>query len=366
MSSPADLILPHIRSMHAYVPGLQTDDPEVIKLNTNENPFPISDLVKEYINKELASDNLQKYPQPTAAPLRQAIAAKYGRPPTTILAGNGSDEVLSILFRSVLDAHSRVVVANPSYSLYPIIADIVNADCVGVPVKEDWTMDLDKMLQEAGQRNTPLTVITNPNAPTGIAEEKSALLDFARTNPGLTLIDEAYVDFGGESLAFEAGSEDFPRLMTCNTFSKAYSLAGQRVGWMIAHPDIIKELDKIRDSYNLSRLAQTAAIAALNDKDEFTRRIKIIRGIRAMTVQELYELGFSTLKSSTNFIFTRPPDSAATNGKSAAGAYFDYLNQKKIMVRYFPKPRLEDFVRITIGDMDQMDRLLEVTRDFLD
>lgn len=357
------IVLPRIRAMHGYVPGLQTEDPEVIKLNTNENPFPVSDKVRAALLAEIESDVLQKYPNPTSAPLRAAIdrllAGGNGtNPGARVLIGNGSDEVLTILFRTILAPGEALVVARPTYSLYPVLADIVGARAIEIDVGADWQMNLDEMLARAREPGTKLAIITNPNAPTGLVESKEELLRFARENPGLTLIDEAYVAFGGESLAREAGTPEYPRLLVCSTYSKAYSLAGQRIGWIVAHPDLIGEFDKVRDSYNLSRLAQIAGLAALDDLAEQERRIAVVVENRTRLLQELRALGFECLESKANFIFAKPPERFARDGKSAARGYFEHLEARKIMVRYFPSGRIGDWVRITIGTAEQNAKLV--------
>jgi histidinol-phosphate aminotransferase len=363
---PVASILPRIRAMHGYVPGSQTEDPEIIKLNTNENPFPVPDKVRAALTAEIDADVLQKYPNPTAAPLRATVGRLIGGdvgddPGRRVLIGNGSDEVLSILFRATLDPDDGLVFARPTYSLYPVLADILGAKCMEVDVREDWRMDLPEMARTAAD-NAKLLIIANPNAPTGLVEDKADLLRIARENPGLTLVDEAYVAFGGESVAAEAGTDEYPRLLACGTFSKAYSLAGQRIGWMIAHPTLIHEFDKIRDSYNLSRLAQVAGLAALEDIAELNRRTGIIVENRTALMSELRALGFECLESKANFVFVRPPERFAKGGASAARGYFEHLQRHKIMVRYFPTGRIADWVRITIGTAEQNAKLIQATR----
>ena len=277
----SDFILPRIHEMHAYVPGLQTEDPQIIKLNTNENPFPISKSIKDSLIQEIESDVLQKYPDAIASKLRTKIAEKHGRTGDCVIVGNGSDEILSLIFRAVLDVEDRLIFPNPTYSLYPVLADMIGANSITVDVKNNWRLDFNEMLNIVGtdekdSNHTPLVVIANPNAPTGIAESRDDLLNFTSKNPVLTLIDEAYIEFGGDTLGDIAGTDEYSRLMVSGTFSKAYSLAGQRIGWLIAHPSLIIELDKIRDSYNLSRLSQVAGLAALNDSKKIKEQNQIV------------------------------------------------------------------------------------------
>lgn len=354
-----ELFLPRITKMRGYVPGEQPTRPDIIKLNTNENPFPISDVVRQAIQSELDSNLLQKYPNPRSQMLRDALAGFHKKTPAHILAGNGSDDILAIVFRALLERGRGVVCPDPAYGLYPTLAEIVGCDIYQVPVTEDWQVDFGALLARATDaKKTPLAIITNPNAPTGIAAGRAELLDFARTFSGITLVDEAYVEFGGESLSGQAGSAEYPRLMTCNTMSKAYSLAGMRLGWLVAHPDLITQFDKVRDSYNLSRFAQAAGVAALADRVEIERRVQEIIALREWLTGQLATLGFATLPSRANFIFSRPPQGT---GKDL----FEHFERDGIIVRHFDSPRLRDFVRITIGTRAQMERVVESVRSFL-
>jgi histidinol-phosphate aminotransferase len=291
--------------------------------------------------------------------------------------------VLSILFRSVLGEGDSIVTATPTYSLYPTLAALLGARVEAVPVREDWQMDLPRMQQFMQARSPvaaisdrkPLAIITNPNAPTGLVESREAVLSFAQDNPALTLVDEAYADFGTCSVASLAGAAEYTRLLVCGTFSKTYSLAGGRVGWLLAHPRMIAELDKIRDSYNINRLTQAAALAALRDQGELARRIDIIVANRAYLMTELARLGFFTLPGQANFVFTRPPERLrqtlnhrlpdGTPVDSIGQLYYEHLKARKILVRHFPGPRTDEFVRITIGNREQMERLIRVTADLL-
>ena len=363
--NPNEFILENIKRMKAYVPGLQLNDPDIIKLNTNENPFPISNKIKEALISEIEKLHLHKYPDPLSQKLRDKISEIYKTTPKNIVIGNGSDEILSFVFRSILDSTRTIIAPNPSYSLYPVLAASLGANFISVNLTSDWKVDFPSMLHNISKQITPLTVITNPNSPTGICEHKTEILKFADQNPGLTLIDEAYVDFGGESIAEYAGTKKYPRLMSCNTFSKAYSLAGQRIGWLIADESIISEIDKIRDSYNVSRLAQTAALAALQDMEEIKRRIKIICETRDWLINELNKLNFYTLPSSSNFIFTSPPKLSLNQSIDEAKIFYDYLLQNKVLIRYFPVDKLREFVRISIGTKKEMERLVELIHKFI-
>lgn len=370
---PETFVIPKIREMKSYTPGKQLNDPSVIKLNTNENPFPISDAVARALQEEMDSHRLHKYPEPTCRALREKIAHKFNTHPDRILVGNGSDEVLSILFRSLLSEGDSIAFSNPSYSLYPVLSAMAGARTLEVDVNNDWSQDFEGLLRFASGEGpmgyhmpeARLSIIANPNAPTGIAEPKKEILKFVDRFSGLTIVDEAYGEFGEESVMEWAGTDRFPSLLVTSTFSKTYSLAGARIGWVVAHPALIREFDKIRDSYNVSRMAQVAARAAVEDEEEIRRRIAIIKENRQFLTEELAKLGFSTLPSSANFIFTKPP-AASRETSRVARAYYDFLEQNKILVRYFDaNPRVRDYLRITIGTKRDMEILLEKTREFL-
>jgi histidinol-phosphate aminotransferase len=367
---PLSLVLPRIRSMHGYAPGEQLNDPEIIKLNTNENPFPVPEAVQTALIDEIHRNRLHKYPDPIASELRAALARKIGRESANILAGNGSDDVLSILFRCLLDERSTFIMPWPTYSLYPVLGDLVGARSVRVPLRSDWSIDFDALLSavriESRSGRVPFVIFANPNAPTGLSAERSSVLAFARENPAITIADEAYVEFGAESVMGVAGTEEFPRLIATGTFSKAYSLAGQRIGWLVAHPQLISEMDKIRDSYNLSRLAQVSALAALADEGEHTGRLAIIIETREFAGSEFSKKGFTFPKSKTNFLFVRPPESVrpSISPRERAKAYVEFLRMEKILVRHFDDDACSDYVRITIGTREQMERLLEATDRF--
>ncbi len=350
------------------MPGLQTEDPEVIKLNTNENPFPIPDSVRRALVEEIDGQSLQKYPNPVSQRLRAALSQKYGRPAECFLIGNGSDEILSILFRAVLGPSCAMIAPHPTYSLYPVIAALTQAACREVPVREDWKLDFSAMLAKMKEGGFTLCAFANPNAPTGIAETEKDILEFAAANPGLTLVDEAYADFGNVSVFHHAGTKAYPRLLVSGTASKALSLAGARIGWLCADQVFIRELEKLKDSYNVSRLAQAAALAAVLDRAEYAKRTREIIDNRELLTGGLAKLGFETLDSSANFIYTKPPaalSKSAEAGETPAGAYYRLLVARKILVRYWPSPRLKEWIRITIGTKEQMQKLLEVTEELL-
>ncbi|MCB1139286.1 MAG: histidinol-phosphate transaminase [Leptospiraceae bacterium] len=349
------LLPSRIRKMEGYVPGLQKNDPEIIKLNSNENPYPPSEAVRHALLTlaNSAQTPLQKYPAPTAGGLRRAIESRYGLAAGSVLAGNGSDEVLALLFRALLDPGQSFVIARPTYSLYPVLAAATGLKCLEVPLKEDFHMDFSALLKAAAESNSSLIVLAMPNAPTGLSEKKEELEDFIRSFPGWIILDEAYAPFGDVSFMSRAGGE-FSNLICTSTFSKAWSLAGLRVGWMAAHPDLIQEVDKIRDSYNLSRAAQMAATAAIEDVDWQKENARKICATRERLATELKSLGFECLESSANFIFARVPSGTDEEAKRIQ----QELENRKILIRYFSSEPIRSYLRISIGTDKEMDRLL--------
>ena len=372
----SDFVVSRIKQMQAYVPGWQPQSKEAayIKLNTNENPFPPSPAVlyalRQAIKSKAYGQGLQLYPDPSVKALRQMIANDYGLSEDHVLIGNGSDEVLSLLFRGICDIRDCVISCEPSYSLYPVLAQAVGGRHKAVPLQDNWQVDFAALRKEVTSIKLPqgkvkLVILVNPNAPTSIAEKEEDILAFAKDNPCLTLIDEAYTAFMKKSLGDKAGSKNYPRLIICGTFSKSHSLAGQRIGWLLADPRLIEQLNKIRDSYNVNYLGQIAALAAWQDKKKLERRVNIIQNNRQFLCRELGKLGFMTLPASANFIFTQVPPPTPSS-KSHASAYCQFLKERKIYIRHFTKPqRIENHVRITIGAKEELIQLIEATKEWL-
>ena len=369
MQDLTQLIHPYILKMSGYTPGKQVDTCS-IKLNTNENPFPPSKAVLTALRRALEQPSrLHLYPNSHSTPLRQTIAKHYGLSEAHVMIGNGSDELLNLVFRAVLSKKNALVVPKPSYSLYPILAQALNASVIEVPVQENWHVDFKKLHGLLGQKDgagvPALFAFANPNAPTGLASEPKELLEFTAANPKLSLVDEAYAPFMQKSLAPQLRQESYHRLIVTGSFSKAYSLAGQRIGWMVAHPRLIEELDKLRDSYNVSYLAQVAALAAWNDPC-VQKNIRLVSKYREKLTIALAKLGFHTLSSSANFIFTRPPQAAGVSFKARASHYTKFLEQRRIYIRYFPglEP-VSHYVRISIGTWKALECLLQATQEWL-
>lgn len=346
------LLRPNIARMAGYVPGFQPADAERwIKLNTNENPYPPSPQVTAAILAELGADggNLRKYPDAASAKAREEAARLYGFDPSWVIMANGSDEVLNNLVRAFAGEGEEIAFVHPSYSYYATLAEIQGARVRTFGLSEDWEL-VDFPQRYAGK----LFFLVNPNAPLGFAYPQSFIEDLAGRCEGMLVVDEAYVDFADEhSLELV---KRYPNVVVTRTFSKSYSLAGMRLGLAIARPEVIEALDKIRDHYNLDRLAQAAAAAALADQDYFLECVRRVRETRAWFTGELRVLGYGVIPSRANFVFATPPD---RNGKRV----YDGLYQRQILVRYFTDPLLREGLRISIGTREEMERTLEALRE---
>lgn len=350
MNTPLQtLIKPSVQALHAYVPGEQPRDPDVLKLNTNENPYPPSPAVFEAL-ASITPDDLRRYPHPAAAPLRQAIATLHNLTPEHVFIGNGSDEILALFTRAFAPHRGTLGYMHPSYSLYPILGDIAELTLKPFPLNPDFTWTVPDTL------DTDLFFLTQPNAPTSLALSPHDLRTAASRCRGLLLVDEAYADFADHTaLPLLA---DCPNLMISRSFSKSYSLAGLRVGYALGAPPLIQALDKIKDSYNLDHLAQRLALAAVNDQPTLLANTNAIRRTRAAAKTRLEARGFHVLDSQTNFLFAKVP------APHSAPALHEALRARHIYLRHFPGPQTGDHLRITIGTDPQMDRFFD-TLDIL-
>ncbi len=339
------LVKPSVQALHAYVPGEQPRDPGLLKLNTNENPYPPSPDVFAAL-ASVTADDLRRYPHPSAAPLRQAIASLHGLAPENVFIGNGSDEVLALFTRAYAPHGGTLGYMSPSYSLYPILGAIAELDCKPYPLNPDFTWTVPDTL------DVDLFFLTQPNAPTSLALSPDDIRAAAHRCRGVFLVDEAYVDFAEES-ALPLLAE-CPNLMISRSFSKSHSLAGLRVGYALGAAPLIGALDKIKDSYNLDHLAQRIALAAVNDQSTLVSNTTAVRGTRAAAKKQLEARGFDVLDSQTNFLFAEVPP-----GQNAAGLH-EALRAHHVYIRHFPGPQTGNHLRITIGTDDQMDRFFEV------
>jgi histidinol-phosphate aminotransferase len=362
------LIRPLVRDLHAYVPGEQPKIKGLIKLNTNENPYPPSPRVLAAV-KAAVDVRLRLYPNPTAQALREKLAKLHGCRPENIIVGNGSDELLALAVRTFTEpkqkAESRkrkskatVQYFTPSYSLYPVLADIHGAAKNAVALKPDFSLPGVTELKRNKQWDfgAALTFVTTPNAPSGRGYKTAELEKLCRAQKGVVVLDEAYVDFAKEN-ALKLALK-FPHVLVARTFSKAYSLCFQRVGYFIGNVELIAALDKIRDSYNVNGLGQIAAAATLDDLKFYRSNFKKIIATRERLTRELTDLGFRVLPSQTNFILAKPPFFPAKE-------WLQKLRDRKILVRWFSAPEVRDYLRITIGTPAEAAALVQTARKIL-
>lgn len=350
--SPGRLALAHVARLHAYTPGLQPREPGWTKLNTNECPYPPSPRVAEAIRREMGEDgaSLRLYPDPSSGALRAAVARHHGLAPETVCIGNGSDDILNLLFRCFCGPDAAAAFTIPSYSLYPVLAGIQDGGAVRINLDRSMRLPVDAICASEAK----IFFLTSPNAPTGVGFPNADLVRILEGFAGLVVVDEAYAPFAKENAV--ALLARFPRLVVARTFSKAYALAGIRVGYALAHPEVVGLLDRVRDSYNVSRLSQAAALGALSDRGYYVGvvdKIKATRDFYAGSWRD--ERGWFTFPSQANFIATEPRDGAGRTGPSVAKAAFDFLFSRKVLVRHFPSDALTaSFLRISVGTDEDM------------
>ena len=335
------------RALSPYVPGEQPRIANLVKLNTNESPFGPSPLALQAM-QQAAADTLRLYPDPEARELCEALAAHHGVKPGQVFVGNGSDEVLAHAFAALLKQPRPLLFPDPTYSFYPVWAQLFGVAYETVPLDDEMRIRIEDYRREAGA-----IIIANPNAPTGIALPRTEIARLLEEHPDIpVVIDEAYVDFGGESAAPLIA--DHPNLLVVHTMSKSRALAGLRVGYALGDAGLIEGLNRVKDSFNsypLGRIAQAGATASVRDDAWFLDSCaRVVAGREAMT-RELVGLGFVVLPSSANFVFTRHP---ARGGLELAMA----LREQAVLVRHFNKPRTADWLRITVGTEDDTRRLI--------
>ncbi len=335
-----------LNGMEEYVPGEQPENlDEYIKLNTNENPFPPSKAVLEAL-KNAADASLRRYPNPNADPLRSAFASANDLDMDHVFVGNGSDEIFSLLFRGFIEPEGKALFAYPSYSLYDTLAEMNGIRFDRVNLRPDFSFDMDAFLKKKGD----LVIVTNPNNPTGTGVTVEQVRSFLGKYKGLLVVDEAYVDFyGGSCLPLV---KEFDNIVVTRSFSKSYSLAGMRIGLALAGRDIIRGFQKLKDSYNVNRLAVTAAVAALGDVKSFRYNLEMVVNNKEYMEERLAGLGFETVPSRANFVFTRHPTVPAAE-------IYRRLKERKILVRYFTGPVRDQYVRISVGTMQEIKTLVE-------
>jgi histidinol-phosphate aminotransferase len=339
----SDYFRENIANMDGYVPGFQPTGPGWTKLNTNENPFPPPPEVMQALSN-VAGEKMAMYPPPQSALVREKYAKAYGLGPEMVFAGNGSDEILAIITRCFLDSGSAQVITDPTYSLYDVLADIQDAKTIKLPVGDDFSLP-----EEIFSRSEKLVIVSNPNPPSGVLYSVDEMERLCCESSGIVVIDEAYVDFSRWNCLDLVKKHD--NLIVTRTFSKSFSLAGLRIGFAIAQKPLIDGMMKVKDSYNLNLLSQVAAAAAIDNIDYFTENVKKVVAERERLSSMLSEIGWKVFPSEANFILVEP------KGVEARAVYEGLLGMK-ILVRFFDKPGLDGYLRITIGKREQSDKLV--------
>ena len=344
---------PVVRNLSPYVPGEQPKQDGIVKLNTNENPYPPSPRATAAITA--ATDRLRLYPDPRATALRETIAAHFSVAPEEVFVGNGSDEVLAHIFQALLQHEAPLLFPDITYSFYPVYCRLYGI------AHEEVPLDAAMRVRPADYRRPGSAILlANPNAPTGVALPRAAIEALVSEHPDrLVVVDEAYVDFGAESAVPLVARHD--NLLVVQTLSKSRALAGLRVGFAIGQPPLIEALERVKDSFNsypLDALAIAGAVAAIEDEAWFEQTRRRIMASRDRLVGDLAELGFEVLPSHANFVFARHPERRGAE-------LFAGLRERGVLVRHFQKPRIEDFLRITVGTDEQCDRLIAELRDLI-
>jgi histidinol-phosphate aminotransferase len=345
-----NLIRKSVEALDGYVPGEQPKGEGVVKLNTNENPWICSPEVHDIL-REIDVAVLAKYPDPVCTEVRKVIAEKHGVGIGNVFAGNGSDEVLALCIRAFVERDGGTVgFFDPSYSLYPVLADIEDVDTRPVPLDENFGWQMPDGYEAS------VFFLTNPNAPTSMLFRKEQVEEFVCSFPGVVVIDEAYVDFASEN-CMDLASE-YKNVLVCRTLSKSYALAGIRFGYCVGDKALIDALYKIKDSYNVNMLTQELARVALLDQGTMEAMTTAVKNSRKLMTDELTELGFKVFRSETNFLWVKPP-------KPGAQKIFEELKKQDVYIRWFDGDRTRDYLRITVGTDQQTMSLVGALEEIL-
>ena len=354
-----------VRDLTPYVPGEQPKLANLVKLNTNENPYPPSPKVLAAIQAELGGDaaHLRLYPDPNADLLKAAVAKRHGVTPQQVFVGNGSDEVLAHVFMALLKHEAPILFPDITYSFYPVYCGLYGIEYQTVPLANDFSIDPDDYCgrpEKSAKNQIGGIIFPNPNAPTGRLLALAAIEQIVQANPdSLVVVDEAYIDFGGETAIGLVNRHD--NLLVIHTLSKSRSLAGLRVGFAVGHPALIEALERVKNSFNsypLDRLAIVGAAAAIDDEAHFDECCRAVIATRDTLTAELQSLGFEVLPSAANFIFARHPQRDAAQLTAA-------LRENSIIVRHFKLPRIDQFLRITIGTDAECRMLTDTLRQII-
>lgn len=343
-----------VRKVVPYVPGEQPKEEGIIKLNTNENPYPPAPGVEKVL-REFRIDQLRKYPDPAVEELVNALADNFGVSPKEVFTGVGSDDVLAMCFLTFFGSKDPILFPDITYSFYDVWADLFCIPYEQIPLKEDLTID-----PKDYKRINGGIIFPNPNAPTGIEQPLAQVEEIIKANQDvIVIVDEAYIDFGGTS-AVEL-IHKYDNLLIVQTFSKSRSMAGNRIGYAIANERLIAYLNDVKysfNSYTMDRITIACAVAALEDRAYFEETVQKVIATRERVKAELKELGFTFGDSKSNFIF-------ATHKEFSAKELFEALKEKKIYVRYFNKPRIDEYLRISIGTDAEMDVMIKFLREYM-
>ena len=337
-----------VAELHPYIPGEQPQGERLLKLNTNESPYGPSPAIEAALHNVNVAD-LRLYPDPASRRLSAALAEYHSVPVDSVFVGNGSDEVLGFVFRAFFKGRGPLCFPDISYSFYPVWAQLFGIETRVLPVTEDYRIELSSIPDDI-----KIVIFPNPNAPTAIALGLGELETFVKSHPDtLVVVDEAYVDYGAESALALVGV--YPNVLVIRTMSKSRGLAGLRVGYALGAPELIEGLVRVKDSFNsypLDSLAQLAAVVSISDEIYFQDTLAKVVSSRARLTRGLESLGFEVLPSTANFVLAR-------NRSKSGGEWQSYLRSQGIIVRHFNKPRLEDWIRITVGTDSEVDRLLD-------
>ncbi len=340
----------NIDKVKGYEPGFQPKETDILKLNTNENPYPPTPAVMKVL-AEISTEQLRRYPDPVGNEFRQAAAEVNDVQPENIICCNGGDDLLTIAFRAFCDENRPVAYPVPTYSLYPVLARLQNCKAVEVPFDDEFNLPA-----KLASTNASLTIVCNPNAPNGSFISIDELASLADELSGILLIDEAYVDFAEVNCTGLV--KELDNVIILRSMSKGYSLAGIRFGYAIAQPDLIAGLMKVKDSYNVDAVAIVVATAAIKDQKYFSETTEKVKKARGLLVAQLRDLEFEVPESYANFVL-------AQSKNCKAGKIYDKLLQRRIYVRYFNLPGLDDKLRITVGTNEQNEKLISALKEIL-
>lgn len=343
-----------VRRVVPYTPGEQPKDKNIIKLNTNENPYPPAPSVREILDNYNVS-NMRLYPNPDSEILVNAIAERYGLKPSQVFVGVGSDDVISMSFMTFFNSDKPILFPDVTYSFYDVWADVYRIPYKTCPLRDDFTINPDDYKQENGG-----IIFPNPNAPTGILESVDMIEDIVKSNPdSVVMIDEAYIDFGGKSCL--PLIEKYDNLLVIQTFSKSRSMAGMRIGFAMGNEKLIKYMNDVKfsvNSYTMNTITQICGAEAVRDEKYFTETVNRIIETREYSKKKLAGLGFTFTDSMSNFIF-------AGHKEKTAGYIFEELRKRKIFVRYWNKPRISNYMRITVSTDEEMNALFKALEEIL-